>query len=274
MTNYDDELKELRREIFLTARKGGSAHLASCFSCLEILYTLYIRRILNFDPKNPNLPSRDKFILSKGHAGLALYAVMCRAGFLTHEKLSTYLQPNSDIGGEPSRRDLPGIETSTGSLGHGLPVAVGMAIAQKIDGINARTFVLAGDGELQEGSIWEGVIYARAFSLDNLTLIIDCNGIQKMCSVEETMKFIEWRQKFEAFGWSVEEVDGHNPEELERVLRADNTTGLPRVIIAHTIKGKGVSIMENNPLWHFRMPNRKETKIFMSELGIDEGEMN
>ena len=274
MLNYDDELKDLRRQIFLTARKGGTSHLASCFSCLEILYTLYIRHVMNFDPENPDMPERDRLILSKGHAGLALYTVMCRAGYLTPEKLATYLQPRTELGGEPSRRDLKGIETSTGSLGHGLPAGIGMALAQKMDAIPARTFVLVGDGELQEGSVWEGVISARAFGLDNLVMILDCNGLQKMCTVEETISFVEWRRKFEAFGWSVDEVDGHNVDELERVLSTGNVTGLPRLVIAHTVKGKGVSLMENNPLWHFRMPNWKESKTLAAELGLTQEEMN
>ena len=274
MRNYDDELLDLRRQIFLTARKGGSAHLASCYSCLEILYALFLCGVMHYDPDNPNMPERDRLILSKGHAGLALYAVMCRAGFMTPEKLSTYLQPPTTIGGEPSPRDLPGIEAATGSLGHGLSVGAGIAMSQKIDGINARTFVIIGDGECQEGSIWESVISASAFGLDNLTAIIDCNGVQKMNTVEETMKFVDWQRKFEAFGWYVQETDGHDVNGLEVALKQENVTGLPRVLIAHTVKGRGVSIMENNPNWHFRMPNRKETKIFASELGIPQEVLN
>lgn len=230
--------------------------------------------VMHYDPDNPGKYDRDRLILSKGHAGLALYAVMCRAGYLTPEKLASYLQPFTTIGGEPSPRDLAGIEAATGSLGHGLSVGAGMAMAQKIDGINARTFVIIGDGECQEGSIWESVISASAFGLDNLTAIIDSNGIQKMNTVAETMRVVDWRKKFEAFGWDIQEADGHNVNELEQVLTLKNDTGKPRVLIAHTVKGRGVSVMENNPNWHYRMPNRKETKIFASELGIPQEALN
>lgn len=275
MQDFKLDLKNLRKLIFLTAMHGGAAHLASSFSCLEILYALYIKKIMKFDPTNPDMKDRDRLILSKGHAGLALYAVMCQAGFLSHEKLSTYLKANSDIGGEPSIRDLKGIEASTGSLGHGLSVGVGMALAQKIDKLNSKTFVIIGDGECQEGSIWEAAMSAAAFHLDNLIAVLDFNGLQKMCKVTETIIYDNWREKFEAFGWSVLDVDGHDVEALSDILSQKNYTKKPRLIIAHTIKGKGVSIMENNPIWHYKIPNKnkKELKIFKQELNISDEEL-
>lgn len=169
-------------------------------------------------------------------------------------------------------RDLPGIEATTGSLGHGLSMGAGMAMAQKMDGLNAKTYVIIGDGECEEGSIWEAAMSAPAFALDNLTAILDCNEIQKMTTVEGTIGLTNWKEKWNSFGWLVKEVDGHDINALEKVLQEENKTGKPILLIAHTIKGKGVSIMENNPLWHFKLPNKKEKKIFYSELGITEEE--
>ena len=265
--------RELRKQIYLTAERGGLGHLASCYSCLEILYALYVKGILNCTRDNLKSPDRDRLILSKGHAGLALYWVMCEAGLLDAEEIKTFLQRGSHVGGEPCMRDLPGIEASTGSLGHGLSMGVGMAIAQKMDGTDARTFVIIGDGECEEGPIWEAALSAPAFRLNNLVVILDCNEIQKMTSVAETIAHTNWAEKWQSFGWLVKEADGHDPEALEALFRERNDTDRPLLIIAHTIKGKGVSIMENNPIWHFKLPNRKEKKIFQAELGISDEEM-
>ena len=275
MDKYKDleECKSLRKQIFLTAYAGGITHIASSYSCLEILYTLYLKKVMNYDVDNPLWEQRDRFVLSKGHAGLALYTVMCKAGFLTEEELKTFLKPGSHVGGEPCMRDLKGIEASTGSLGHGLSMAVGMAMAQKMDNLKARTFVILGDGECEEGTIWEAVMSAAAYKLDNLVVILDNNKIQKMGTIEETLGYTNWKEKWETFGWYVEEVDGHDIEALYSCLDAMNATGKPKVIIADTVKGKGVSIMENNPIWHFKLPNKKELKYFMKELDISEEEM-
>lgn len=270
---YDENVcKNLRKKIYITAERGGLGHLASCYSCLEILYVLYRKNILNYTRENMFDKERNRFILSKGHAGLALYWVMNEAGLLSEEEINTFLQPGSHIGGEPCMRDLPGIEATTGSLGHGLSMGAGMAMAQKMDGLNAKTYVIIGDGECEEGSIWEAAMSAPAFALDNLTAILDCNEIQKMTTVEGTIGLTNWKEKWNSFGWLVKEVDGHDINALEKVLQEENKTGKPILLIAHTIKGKGVSIMENNPLWHFKLPNKKEKKIFYSELGITEEE--
>lgn len=272
--NIDEQnLKELRKQIFITGYKGGLAHIASCYSCLEILYTFYVKGILRFDVKNPDWPDRDRFILSKGHAGLALYSIMAEVGFLTREEVKTYLQPGAHIGGEPCMRDLKGIEASTGSLGHGLSVAVGMAMAQKMDKRDAKTYVVLGDGECEEGTIWEAAMSAAAFQLDNLVAVLDCNNIQKMDFIANTIGSDNWKEKWQSFGWRVDEVDGHDVAALMQALQTPNETGKPRLLIAHTVKGKGVSIMENNPNWHFKLPGRKELKYFKEELEISDSEL-
>lgn len=260
MKDYEISCKRLRRQIYLTAEKGGLGHLASCFSCLEILYSLYVRRVLRYDKSNPDSPDRDRLILSKGHAGLALFEILTEVGILDQEEVGTYLQPGSRIGGEPCMRDLPCVEATTGSLGHGLSVGVGMAIAQKMDGSNSRTFVILGDGECEEGTVWEAAMSAPAFSLDNLIVILDCNNIQKMTTIKGTIGLDNWVEKWTAFGWDVQEVDGHDVDALEVLLKKENDTEKPRLVLAHTVKGKGISIMENNPLWHFKLPNKKEKK--------------
>ena len=271
--NDEQKIKELRKQIFITGYKGGLAHVASCYSCLELLYVLYLKGILRYDAKDPGWKDRDRFVLSKGHAGLALYSVMAEADFLSKEELKTYLQPGTHIGGEPCMRDLKGVEASTGSLGHGLSMAVGMAMAQKADKNGAKTYVILGDGECEEGTVWEAAMSAPVFKLDNLVVILDYNRIQKMDFVGKIMSLDNWKEKWEAFGWSVDEVDGHDIEAIEQSLRTQNEPDKPRLLIAHTVKGKGVSIMENNPNWHFKLPGRKELKYFKEELEISDSEL-
>lgn len=267
--NTDVILQELRKQIFLTGFKGGMAHLASCFSCLEILYTLYAGGVLKIDKKNSQWQDRDRFILSKGHAGLALYAMLNHAGLITEKEFHSYLQPDGSIGGEPCSRDSQWIETATGSLGHGLSFATGQAMALKLKESPAKVYVLLGDGEIQEGTVWEAAISAAAMNLNHLIAILDCNEIQKMDFVAKTMGKPHWREKWEAFGWQVDEVDGHNVADLRDCLMKNNPQDKPRLIIAHTIKGKGVSVMEQNPNWHFKLPkSKKEKAAFTQELGI------
>lgn len=263
------KLRELRKKIFLTGYRGGMAHLASCFSCLEILYALYVGGILRLDAKNPTWQDRDRFILSKGHAGLALYAVLAEKGLLSADEFNSYLQPGGVIGGEPCRRDSQWIETATGSLGHGLSFAVGIALALKLKKSPAKVYVLLGDGELQEGTVWEAAMSAAALKLDNIVAILDCNEIQKMDFVNKTIGEPRWQEKWTAFGWNVTETDGHDVAALMQCLNEENTTGKPLFIIAHTVKGKGVSVMEQNPNWHFKLPkSKKEKAAFREELGI------
>ena len=267
------ELKELRKQIFVTGYRGGMAHLASCYSCLEIIYALYLKNVLRYDPQNAKWADRDRFILSKGHAGLALYGVMMKAGLIKEEMYRSYLQEDCQIGGEPCMRDSEWIEATTGSLGHGLSMGVGIALALKMDQSKAKVYVMLGDGECQEGTVWEAAMSAAAFQLDNLVVILDCNKIQKMDYVSKAMGPEKWCEKWSAFGFSVDNVDGHDVDNVAEILTQPNMSGMPRLVIAHTIKGKGVSIMENNPNWHFKLPGRKELKVFKNELGIQDGEL-
>ena len=267
-------MKEIRKKIFLTAYTSGVAHLASAFSLVEMMYVLYQKGILRYDPNNPDWEDRDRLILSKGHGSLALYVALQEAGFFEEELLYTFCQPDSILGGEPKFGDIPGVEATTGSLGHGLSLGVGMALANKIDEKDCKTYVIIGDGESQEGTIWEAAMSAAHFQLKNLTVILDCNRIQKMGPVEESMSISEWRSRWESFGWQVEEIsDGHNIDEIYSCLSKSNDTDRPRFIIAHTVKGKGISIMENNHNWHFKMPSKRELKVFMEELNITEEEL-
>ena len=274
MIDYKEETALIRKDIFLAASQHKFAHLASAFSCVEILYSLYLCNIMNYDSKAPMSEERDRFIMSKGHGSLALYSVLNRAGFFSRETLMQFCKPNTILGGEPNALSTPGVEASTGSLGHGLSFAVGIAIANKIDKKQNHTYVLIGDGELQEGSVWEAIMLAVRFELDNLTLIIDNNKIQKMGTIDEISGICSWSNRFEAFGWCVEEVDGHNVEAVVEVLKNKSKNNMPKVVIANTIKGKGVSFMENNPSWHWRMPNKKETRILSKELNICEEEIS
>ncbi len=275
MANTEKEIKdllELRKRIFITGYKGGMAHLASCYSCLEMIYSLY-RDVLRYDPKNPKWENRDRFILSKGHGGLALYAVMEKNGLLPSEKFDSYLTENSQIGGEPCMRDSEWVEATTGSLGHGLSFGVGVAMALKHSQSDAKVYVMIGDGELQEGTVWEAAISAAAFRLDNLIVIVDRNRIQKMDFVTNTIGEPNWKDKFASFGWDVTETDGHDIEAFAKAVLQAEPSGKPRVIIAETIKGKGVSVMENDPKWHFKLPGKRDLKVFMEELGITEAEL-
>ena len=269
----DKELLELRKKIFLTGYSVNIAHLASAFSIVEILYSLYINKNLNYDPKNPMWENRDIFILSKGHGSLALYSVLQEVGFFDLDFLKSFCKKGSPLGGEPCIPNIPGIEATTGSLGHGLSVGVGIALAKKLDGRKEKTYVLLGDGECEEGTVWEAIMFATHYKLNNLVAILDCNHIQKMGTTKDIMSIDNWKNKFEAFGWEVREVDGHNIKDLDKVFQKKNETEKPMIIIANTVKGKGVSIVENDPRWHWRLPSKKELKVFMQELNISEEEI-
>lgn len=264
--------KEIRKDITITACTASIAHIASSFSIVEILYVLYLKNVIKIDIKNPYDENREKLILSKGHGSLALYVTLYKKGFFNRDTLMSFAKPNSNLGGEPVVNSIPGIEATTGSLGHGLSIAVGIALANKLDRKDLKTYVIIGDGECEEGTMWEALFFAAKEKLDNLVIILDNNRIQKMDYVVNVMGIENWKDRFESFGLFVKEIDGHNIEEIELVLREENVSGKPLLIIANTIKGKGVSIVENNPRWHFRLPNKKEKKIFMEELEIKEEE--
>lgn len=269
----DKELLELRKKIFLTAYGASIAHIPSAFSIVEILYALYIKKLLKYDAKNPKMEERDLFILSKGHGSLALYTILSNVGFFDENTLNTFSKPGSYLGGEPCIPDIPGVEASTGSLGHGLSIGIGMALAKKLDEKNNKVYVLLGDGECEEGTIWEAVMCASKYKLNNLVVIIDNNKLQKMDTLDNIMGIHSWKDTFLSLNWEVREVNGHSVEEIEKAITEPNNTEKPLVIIADTIKGKGVSIMENNPKWHWRLPNKKELKVFMQELNISEEEI-
>lgn len=268
-----EEIKELKKKIFLTAYKAGAAHLASAFSVIDVLYVLYCKQILCYDIKNPWAESRDRLIMSKGHASLALYTILNKVGFINDEELGRFCQPGSCLGGEPKLGAAPGIEASTGSLGHGLSFATGIAMACKMNNYDNKIYVILGDGECQEGTVWEAVMAAVKFQLDNLIVIMDDNQLQAMDTVKEIMGISSWRERWEAFGFEVDEIDGHNLSEIEKSLRKKNNINQPRLIISHTIKGHGVSFMEGIPIWHYRMPNEKEMEIIKRELDISEKEL-
>ena len=229
---------------------------------------------MKYDSKNPTWSERDLFILSKGHGSLALYTILCKSGFFDEEVLKTFSKPGSYLGGEPCIPKIPGVEASTGSLGHGLSIGIGMALAKKLDNKENKVYVLLGDGECQEGTIWEAVMSAAQYKLNNLVAIIDNNKLQKMDTIEKVMGIKSWKDTFKSFNWEVREVDGHNINELEEALTKPNDGDKPLVIIANTIKGKGVSIAQNNPKWHWKLPNKKELKVFMEELNINEEEIS
>jgi len=265
-----DELKSLANRIRIHAVNmtslGGSSHIGSILSIADILAVLY-GAILNYKAIEPRWSERDRFILSKGHSGAGVYAALAESGFMSVEKLKTHYQDGSDLSGHVSHKGIPGVDLSTGSLGHGLPVASGMALAAKIDKKDHRIFVLMSDGECDEGSNWESILFASHHKLDNLIVIIDRNRLQSIHSTEDTLALEPFADKWQAFGWDVVEVDGHNQQELFDACNNSKTTlQKPLCIIANTTKGKGVSFMENNVLWHYRSPQADEFDAAISEL--------
>jgi transketolase len=254
----------MRRRAFKMVYDAQLGHPGGDFSAIDIIATLYFG-VMNYDAKTPNMPGRDRFIMSKGHATGALYTALCAAGYFPEDWLDTYMKPRSMLNGHPNRNYLPGVETNTGPLGHGLPVGTGIAIAGQITGANYRTFVLTGDGEIQEGSHWEAAMTAGNRGLRNLTWIVDRNRLQQGAGTEETNGLDPLDKKFEAFNWDVAMVDGHDPAALLAALSAP-AGDRPRAIIANTIKGKGVSFMENKASWHHGVPNAEQFDLAMKEL--------
>jgi transketolase len=248
--------------------KAGSSHIGSMFSIADILAVLY-SDVLCIDPAKPNWLERDRFLMSKGHAGAILYAVLAERGFFPLNWLDTYYQTGSILEGHVSGR-VPGVELSTGSLGHGLPIGCGMALAAKRDQKDYRIFVLLSDGELDEGSNWEAILFAPQHKLDNLVVIIDHNRLQGFGNVDSIIDLTPLRDKWSAFRWGVCEVDGHVPEEIRAALtKMPVESGRPSVVIAHTIKGKGVSFMENQLSWHYKSPDEEQFRQALDELGGD-----
>jgi len=256
----------VRKQALRMVHAARLGHPGGDMSAADILTALYVG-VLRIDPANPCWPERDRFVLSKGHCSAALYAVLAEAGFISRESLATYAKPLSQLNGHPDRNKVPGVEANTGPLGHGLPIAVGMAKAAKITTAAWKTFVLTGDGELQEGSNWEAAMAGAHFGLDNLTVIVDRNRLQQGDETERTMSLDPLADRWRAFGWSVREIDGHDMGELvETFASVPFVPGRPNCVIAHTHKGRGVSFMEDNVEWHHRVPTDAELKQALAEI--------
>ena len=243
---------------------GQSSHIGSILSMVDIVAVLY-GSVMSYRADEPKWPHRDRFILSKGHAGAGIYAALAESGFIPIEKLKTHYQDGSDLSGHVSHKGIPGVELSTGSLGHGLPVASGMALAAKINKNKHKIYVLMSDGECDEGSNWEAALFAHHHKLDNLVVIIDRNKLQSIHSTEHTLSLEPFVDKWVSFGWNVANIDGHDHQELLDALEP-NIIGKPLCIVANTIKGKGISFMENNILWHYRSPQGEEYEDAIAEL--------
>ena len=265
-----DLSKKQRKQNLELIYNTGMGHIGGDMSATDILVTLYFA-VLNIDPENPNAPQRDRFIMSKGHCSAALYTTLANRGFFSVEDLKTYMKPLSNLNGHPDRNKIAGVETNTGPLGHGLPVAVGTAIGAKLEQQSWRTYVLTGDGELQEGSNWEAAMLAGHRGLDNLTVIIDRNRLQQGDWVEATNNLEPLADKWRAFGWAVTEIEGHDHKQLLETFESlPLETGKPSCIIAHTHKGKGISFMQDHPGWHHRVPTKAEFEQALKELEEDQ----
>lgn len=261
--------RRIRVDILKMVHAAKASHVGSALSCADIMAVLY-HDILHIDPACPTDPDRDRFILSKGHASTAVYATLANAGFFPHELLDTYCHNGSPFAGHVHHHGVPGVEISTGSLGHGLPIGTGMALAAKADGRPSRVFVVLSDGECDEGSNWEAFLFAPHHQLDNLTVIVDYNKIQSFGRISEILELAPFADKLRAFRWDVHEVDGHDHAALRSVLeKIPAVTGRPTVILAHTTKGKGVSFMEDKLLWHYRNPSDEQLAIALQELSVE-----
>lgn len=264
--DYNKIAKEIRKKILKMIYNSQTSHIGAALSCVDILSVLYFK-ILKVDPVNPWLPNRDRFILSKGHAASALYATLSKRGFFPEKVLNEYCKDGSHLPGHSTMHCVPGVEVSTGSLGHGLSIGIGIALAARHDNRNCRTFVLLSDGECNEGSLWEAVMFAAHHKLDNLIAIVDCNKLQAFGETKKVIDLEPLADKWSTFGWAVKEIDGHNFNKIEDNLKQiPFKKGNPSAIIANTIKGKGVSFMENNLVWHYKSPTEEQYKIAIKEI--------
>mgnify|MGYP004534522335 FL=1 len=258
---------EIRKDIILMLTESASGHPGGSLSIADVVTTLFFNE-LNIDPSNPKDENRDRFVLSKGHAAPVLYSALARRGFFDIEELKTLRKIGSRLQGHPNMNDLAGVDMSTGSLGQGISAAVGMALAGKIDKKSYRVYAVLGEGELEEGQVWEAAMAAAHYKLDNLTAFIDFNGLQIDGNVTDVMNPSPIDKKFEAFGWNVLIIDGHNYDEiLDSINKAKEYKEKPTAIICKTVKGKGVSYMENNAGWHGNAPNLEQCNQAIKELG-------
>ncbi len=264
MIDSKDLAKYIRLKSLEMCSEGNSSHIGSILSCADILAVLY-SKVLRYKSQNPLFENRDRFLFSKGHAGAGLYATLAKVGFFDESILKTHYKNGSILSGHVCHKYIPGIEFSTGSLGHALPVCVGIALAIKLKKIRSKVYCLMSDGELDEGSNWEAFLSAAHYGLKNLIAIIDRNRLQSIENTEKTLMLEPLSEKLKAFNWNVLTIDGHNHENLENVLLQENSSK-PTLVIANTIKGKGVSFMENKVVWHYRSPTKADLIKAKSEL--------
>ncbi|MFW2489348.1 transketolase [Clostridium chromiireducens] len=263
----EEVAKLMRKDIVSMLTESASGHPGGSLSIADIMAVLFFKE-MNIDTSRVNDPDRDRFVLSKGHAAPALYSALARKGYFEVEELNTLRQTGSRLQGHPNMNDLPGIDMSTGSLGQGISAAVGMSLAGKLDKKDYRVYVILGDGELEEGQVWEASMSAAHYKLDNLTAFIDNNGLQIDGNIEDVMNPGPIDKKFEAFGWNVLAINGHNYDEIiDAIEKAKECKGKPTAIICNTIKGKGVSFMENNAGWHGTAPNKEQCEQALKEIG-------
>jgi len=256
----------IRYSIVAMVTEAQSGHPGGSLSAADILTTLYFAE-MNIDPENPQKADRDRLVLSKGHAAPVLYATLAERGFFPKEELLTLRKINSRLQGHPSMKDVPGVDMSTGSLGQGLSVASGMALAARLDGSDHRIYTILGDGELEEGMVWEGAMFAAHYKLDNLTAFVDFNGLQIDGPVSEVLSPLPIPEKWQAFNWNVIEIDGHDINAIyDAIQTAKLVKGRPTMIVATTIKGKGVCQMENLAEWHGMAPSREQCELFLGQL--------
>ena len=267
MTASTSTAAAVRAHVLRMTHAGRSSHVGSALSCADILAVLYCD-VLDVDPTRPDRPDRDRFIMSKGHAGAAVYAVLAERGFLDPELLARHYGNGSLLSGHVSHVGLPGVELSTGSLGHGLSVAAGLAWRARQLRADWRAYVLLSDGECDEGSVWEAVLFAAHHRLSNLVAVVDYNKLQSLTTTEETVGLEPFADKWRAFGWDVADVDGHDHDQLAAALAGprDPAPGPPRCVLAHTVKGKGVSFMEGQVAWHYRPPSDDDLAAALAEL--------
>ena len=257
---------KIRKHAIDAVYSASSGHPGGSLSIADILAVLYFDE-MNVDAKNPKDENRDRFVLSKGHCAPALYGALCEKGFFPKEDIKTFRNANSYLQGHPDMKGVPGVDMSTGSLGQGICAANGMALAAKLDNKDYRVYSILGDGELEEGQVWEAAMFAPHYGLDNMTIFVDFNGLQIDGDITKVMNPTPIDKKFEAFGWNVLIIDAHNYDEIKNALHtAKNTKGKPTAIIAKSIKGKGVSFMENEAGWHGMAPNEEQYNIAVNEL--------
>ncbi|QEE45868.1 transketolase [Rhizobium sp. WL3] len=261
--DLDRIARQIRLRDLQAVYEARAGHIGGEMSAIDVLTALYFQ-VLRIWPDQPKHPDRDRFVLSKGHVALALYVTLAKRGFFPEEEISTFLKPHSRLNGHPNCNKVPGVETNTGPLGHGLPVAVGMAKAAKLTGAAYHTYVLTGDGEMQEGSNWEAISSAAQFGLDNLTLIIDHNRFQQGASLSDTNNMAPFGSKLQAFGWDVTEINGNALAEIVPALQ--HRSNRPHCIVAHTNKGHGISFMQDKVDWHHKVPSAEQYEIALGEL--------